>query len=78
MDTQKLLHDLQACVDDGEWERADAYLEDLRASEVTHKVTAPRVAGAVAQTLSGIEHAIATHSPVAASFGLRHLGYLLA
>ena len=78
MNIKKLLADMQACVDDGEWERVDAYLDDLRAGGLTNQVSAPRIAGAVMQTLHGVEHAIKRHSALAASFALRHLGYLLA
>ena len=79
MDVQHLIVDLQACVADGEWERAGTYFGDLRPAvqEIVRSTETPRIAGAIAATLTGVERAFERNDAKIVSVALRHLVYLL-
>jgi hypothetical protein len=77
MDLPRLIVDVQACVSDGEWERAETYLEDLRRAVqlLLREPASPRSAGAIVATLGGVERAMEQHNAAMAGASLRHLVY---
>ena len=80
MDLPRLIHDLQACCEDGEWERAGAYYDELGPAldELLRGSTNPRNAGAMRSSLRGVQQAFAWQDSQIATAALRHLGYLVA
>ncbi len=77
MSLSNLIRDLQACVDDGEWERAGAYFDDLRCElrTVLAAPIGPRNAGAIATSVRGLDGALADHDAARAAGALRNLAY---
>jgi hypothetical protein len=78
-DAQPLIHEVLECLSDGEVERATFYFGDVRAA-VRRSCDAggdPRIGGAIAQSLAGIEHALEHAEVRRAVRALRHLAYLI-
>ncbi len=78
MDLQRVIEHVRACIEDGEWERADAGFAELHVEELIARTRSPRIAGAIAHTLAGAGYAIDRHDGIAASTALGHLAFLIA
>jgi hypothetical protein len=77
MDLQRVIDHVRACVEDGEWERADAGFSELHVEELIARTRSPRIAGAIAHTLAGASCALGRHDGIAASTALGHLAFLV-
>lgn len=77
MSVKRVIADLKACLDDGEWERAGIYLADLHTDELIPQKSSARIAGAIVATLRGVEHAVEHHNATAGRASLDHLAYLV-
>jgi hypothetical protein len=70
-----LIEDLEACIADGEMERASYYMDDLR--DAVERIDAPAaICGAIGQSLAGLERALAHNDALRAANALRQIAWL--